>query len=77
MTVAPLDIEDTSDWLGCPTEPEACRHYLSKLENEMQELTLQLRQARGGSKYEDLFRSDRFPRTTRQASRSLIGGAAQ
>jgi hypothetical protein len=77
MTVAPLDIEDTSDWLGCPTEPEACRHYLRMLENEVQELTLQLRQARDGSKYEVLFRSDRFPRTTRQASRSLFGGAVQ
>jgi chromosome segregation ATPase len=46
----PLEIEDTSDWLGCPTELETCRHYLRMLENEVQELTLQLRKAR-----EDIF----------------------
>ncbi|VVN47312.1 hypothetical protein [Pseudomonas fluorescens] len=50
MTVDPLEIEDTSDWLGCPTELETCRHYLRILENEVQELTLQLRKAR-----EDIF----------------------
>lgn len=50
MTVDPLEIEDTSDWLGCPTELETCRHYLRMLENEVQELTLQLRKAR-----EDIF----------------------
>lgn len=44
------EIEDTSDWLGCPTELETCRHYLSMLENEIQEITLQLRKAR-----EDIF----------------------
>ena len=46
----PYEIEDTSDWLGSPTELETCRHYLSMLENEVQELTLQLRKAR-----EDVF----------------------
>ena len=50
MTVDPLEIEDTSDWLGCPTGLETCRHYLRMLENEVQELTLQLRKAR-----EDIF----------------------
>ncbi|CAI8791308.1 Biogenesis of lysosome-related organelles complex 1 subunit 7 [Pseudomonas sp. IT-P253] len=44
------EIEDTSDWLGCPTPLETCRHYLRMLENEVQELTLQLRKAR-----EDIF----------------------
>lgn len=46
----PLDIEDTSDWLGCPTELETITHYKLMLENEVQELTLQLRKAR-----EDIF----------------------
>lgn len=46
----PYEIEDTSDWLGCPTELETCRHYLRMLENEVQELNLQLRKAR-----EDIF----------------------
>ena len=46
----PLEIEDSSDWLGCPTELDTCRHYLRMLENEVQELTLQLRNAR-----EDIF----------------------
>ncbi|WP_256355691.1 hypothetical protein [Pseudomonas sp. PDM29] len=40
------EIEDTSDWLGCPTPIETCRHQLLMLENEIQELTLQIRQAR-------------------------------
>lgn len=44
------EIEDTSDWLGCPTELETCRHFLRMTENEVQELTLQLRKAR-----EDIF----------------------
>ncbi|WP_339521864.1 hypothetical protein [Pseudomonas sp. EL_65y_Pfl2_R96] len=43
----PLDIEDASDWLGCPTELETIRHYARMLENEVQELNLQLRNARG------------------------------
>lgn len=42
----PYEIEDTSDWLGCPTPLETCRHQLRMLENEIQELTLQIRQAR-------------------------------
>lgn len=42
----PLDIEDTSDWLGCPTELETCRYFLRVTENEVQELNLQLRTAR-------------------------------
>lgn len=45
-----LEIEDTSDWLGCPTELETCRSFLRITENEVQELTLQLRKAR-----EDIF----------------------
>ncbi|PQP04396.1 hypothetical protein C5612_10405 [Pseudomonas frederiksbergensis] len=48
--VDPLDIEDTSDWLGYPTELETIKHYSRMLENEVQELTLQLRKAR-----EDIF----------------------
>lgn len=50
MTVDPLEIEDTSDWLGCPTELETCRSFLRITENEVQELSLQLRKAR-----EDIF----------------------
>ncbi|WP_256585486.1 hypothetical protein [Pseudomonas sp. Irchel 3H3] len=46
----PLEIEDTSDWLGSPTELETCQHYLRMLENEVQELTLQQRKAK-----EDIF----------------------
>ena len=42
----PYEIEDTSDWLGCPTPLDTCRHQLRMLENEVQELTLQIRQAR-------------------------------
>ena len=42
----PYEIEDTSDWLGCPTPLDTCRHQLRMLENEIQELTLQIRQAR-------------------------------
>ena len=50
MTVDPHEIEDTSDWLGSPTELETCRHFLRMYENEVQELTLQMRKAR-----EDIF----------------------
>ncbi|MGE8185915.1 hypothetical protein [Pseudomonas sp. NPDC086278] len=46
MAVEPSDIEDTSDWLGCPTELETITHYKLMLENEVQELNLQLRSAR-------------------------------
>ncbi|WP_223594509.1 hypothetical protein [Pseudomonas sp. A-R-19] len=42
----PYETEDTSDWLGCPTPLETCRHQLRMYENEFEELTLQLRQAR-------------------------------
>lgn len=42
----PLYIEETDDWLGCPTPLETCRHQLQMYENEIQELTLQLRQER-------------------------------
>ena len=42
----PYDIDDTSDWIGTPTELETCRQFLLMLENEVQELTLQLRKAR-------------------------------
>jgi hypothetical protein len=44
--VDPIEIEDTDDWLGCPTPLETCRHQLRIYENEVEELTLQLRQAR-------------------------------
>lgn len=50
MIVDPYEIEDTSDWLGSPTELETCKQYMLILENEVQELTLQLRKAR-----EDVF----------------------
>ena len=50
MSVTPDEIEDTSDWLGSPTELETCQHYLRMLENEVQELALQLRKSR-----EDIF----------------------
>jgi regulator of replication initiation timing len=46
VTVDPYEIEDTSDWLGCPTPLDTCRHQLRMLENEIQELMLQIRQAR-------------------------------
>jgi len=48
--VDPYEIEDTSDWLGSPTELETCRHFLRQYENEVLELTLQARKAR-----EDVF----------------------
>jgi len=44
--VDPSDIENTDDWLGCPTPLETCQHQLRMYENEIQELTLQLRQER-------------------------------
>ena len=46
IPVDPLYIEDTDDWLGCPTPLETCRHQLALYENEFEELNLQLRQAR-------------------------------
>jgi hypothetical protein len=42
----PLEIEDTSDWLACPTPLEMYKHSCHMLENEVQELTTQLRKAR-------------------------------
>ncbi|MFJ2527132.1 hypothetical protein [Pseudomonas helmanticensis] len=42
----PSVIESTDDWLGCPTPLETCRHQLALCENEVEELNLQLRQAR-------------------------------
>ena len=42
----PHEIEDTGDWLGCPTPLETCQHQLRMYENEFEELNLQLRQAR-------------------------------
>ncbi|WP_426618258.1 hypothetical protein ACP3TY_19615 [Pseudomonas rustica] len=39
-------IEDTDDWLGCPTPLETCQHQLRMYESEFEELTLQLRQER-------------------------------
>ncbi len=41
-----FDIENTDDWLGCPTPLETCRHQLALYENEFEELNLQLRQSR-------------------------------
>ncbi len=45
-SLEPSDIENTVDWLGCPTPLETCRHQLALYENEFEELTLQLRQER-------------------------------
>ncbi len=42
----PSDIENTDNWLGCPTPLETCRHQLALYENEFDELNLQLRKAR-------------------------------
>ena len=42
----PHEIEDTSDWLDCPTPLDTCRHQLRMYENEFEELTLQLGRAR-------------------------------
>jgi len=44
--VDPSDIENTDDWLGCPTPLETCRHQLALYENEFEELNLQLQQSR-------------------------------
>ncbi|MBV4552256.1 hypothetical protein HU742_014010 [Pseudomonas sp. SWRI102] len=42
----PYEIEDTSDWLGTPTPLEMYKHSCLMLENEVLELTTQLRKAR-------------------------------
>jgi len=44
--VNPSDIENTDDWLGCPTPLETCRHQLALYENEFEELNRQLREER-------------------------------
>lgn len=43
--VDPFDIENTDDWLGCPTPLETCRHQLRMYENEFEALTLKLERA--------------------------------
>jgi len=45
-TVDPSDIENTDDWLGCPTPLETCRQQLRLYENEFEELNHQLREER-------------------------------
>lgn len=42
----PYEIEDTSDWLGCPTQLETVKHYASMLEEDLQALKRELRAAR-------------------------------
>jgi hypothetical protein len=44
--VEPYEIEDTSDWLGCPTQLETVKHYASMLEEDIQALKLELRAAK-------------------------------
>lgn len=41
----PSNIENTDDWLGCPTPLETCRHQLRMYENEFEALTLNLERA--------------------------------
>ncbi|CAI8751375.1 conserved hypothetical protein [Pseudomonas chlororaphis] len=41
-----MHIDDTTDWLGIPTPLEIATQHGALLENEIQELTTQLRQAR-------------------------------
>ena len=38
---------DTADWLGIPSPLETCKQHILLLENEIAELNLQLRAARG------------------------------
>ena len=42
----PYEIEDTSDWEGCPTRLETVKHYASMLEEDIQALRLELRAAK-------------------------------
>lgn len=42
----PYEIEDTSDWLGCPTQLETVKHYASMLEEDIQALKRDLRAAK-------------------------------
>ncbi|WP_240890041.1 hypothetical protein [Pseudomonas sp. TMW22090] len=46
ITVDPYDIEDTSDWLGSPTELETLKHYAGMLEEDIEALKLELRAAK-------------------------------
>ena len=41
----PYEIEDTSDWLGNPTQLETVKHYASMLEEDVQNLKRQLKAA--------------------------------
>jgi len=43
--LVPFDIENTCDWLGCPTPLETCRHQLRMYEYEFEALTLKLERA--------------------------------
>jgi predicted outer membrane protein len=43
--VDPYEIEDTSDWLGNPTQLETVKHYASMLEEDAQDLKRQLKAA--------------------------------
>ena len=42
----PYDIEDTSDWLGTPTELQTLKHYAGMLEEDLQSVRDQLRSAK-------------------------------
>ncbi|UFQ02275.1 hypothetical protein [Pseudomonas fitomaticsae] len=42
----PSEIENTDDWLGCPTPLETCQQQLRLYENEFEELNRQLREER-------------------------------
>lgn len=42
----PYDIEDTSDWLGSPTEIQTLKHYAGMLEEDLQSVRDQLRSAK-------------------------------
>ncbi|WDR37996.1 hypothetical protein NN484_09745 [Pseudomonas serboccidentalis] len=39
----PLYIEDTDNWIGCPTPLESCRHQLQICKSEIQEQTIDAR----------------------------------
>lgn len=43
----PYEIEDTSDWLGSPTQLETVTHYASMLEEDIHALNRQLQAAKG------------------------------
>lgn len=42
----PYEIEDTSDWLGSPTQLETVKHYASMLEEDIHGLKCQLQSAK-------------------------------